>query len=107
MKRLQDKHDEMRRVLAVQLQEKEERKSKDAAEEAKRVATFLESLKKEDQLEVIKKEKMRNKAMKHKIELEAQILEEQERKHKESMTDLEKKLNKDILAELKKNKMLP
>ena len=106
LKRIQDNHDEMRRVLAVQLKEKEKRKIADAEEEAKRVASFLESLKKEDELEEMKKVNIRAKAMKHKIELEAQIVMEQERKHNESMTDLEKKLNKDILGELRKQNML-
>ena len=106
LKRIQDNHDEMRRVLAVQLKEKEKRKIADAEEESKRVASFLESLKKEDELEEMKKVNIRAKAMKHKIELEAQIVMEQERKHNESMTDLEKKLNKDILGELKKQNML-
>ena len=106
MKRIQDNHDEMRRVLAEQLKEKEKRKIADAEEESKRVASFLESLKKEDELEEMKKVNIRAKAMKHKIELEAQIVEEQDRKHNESMTDLEKKLNKDILGELKKQNML-
>ena len=106
LKRIQDNHDEMRRVLAEQLKEKEMRKVADAEEESKRVASFLQSLKKEDELEEIRKVKIRQKAMRHKVELEAQIVEEQERKHNESMTDLEKKLNKDILGELRKSNML-
>jgi len=91
---------EMRRVLALQLQEKQAKKKDLSAKEEARVKQFNAGLEAIEAREKRFQNVSKDKALKHKAELEAQMRDNQIRKSKVVMNDVERTMNADLLKKI-------
>ena len=97
-RRVEDSNAELRRVLAMQLKDKQVRKQIEAEREKDRVSKFLQEIKSLEQAETRKQDKLADLRLKHKLDLEAQMAENFARRFEQSMSDTEKSMNKELLS---------
>eukprot|EP00793_Prasinoderma_coloniale_P002650 PRCOL_00002132-RA len=97
-KRVEESNIEMRRMLAMQIKEKQMRKQQEAEREKQRVSTFLQEVKDLEEKDARKQGKLAEMRLKHKLDLEAQMAENFRRKFEQSMSDTEKSINRKLLS---------
>jgi len=101
MKKVHSLNLEQRRVLAMQLKEKEERKKLMAAAEKSRHRMFATAIKESDGEEVRRKAALNEKRTQIKEDLEAQMREKAMRDDNPTMSNLERTINRSLLARVK------